>query len=180
MAVLAEAISIVIRADRLLACFEDDWDAFVRTVPNGTLCTDRELVRVGFMAPDDVQRYVQTLESHGLRYIVDGVADDMVVVDQQRGPMVPCAWIEFGKVSLDGDTRRNVSACRLAGSDVAVVVMPEGWAFDGSISQQFGFVPSEHVDRVMAREGSTDGVERFRDRLTGRVFFVGRTPRKDG
>ena len=51
MAVLVEGISAIVRADRLEG-FET-WEAFKEIVPNGTLCADGELVRVGFMSPDE-------------------------------------------------------------------------------------------------------------------------------
>src|SRR4051795_4165514 len=100
MAVLIKGISVVIRADRLLAAFGNDWEAFKAVVPNKTLCADSEIARVGFMAPADVKHFVDDLTDVGLTYIVDGTAQDLVVVDQQRGPLVQCAWIEFGYVSL--------------------------------------------------------------------------------
>jgi hypothetical protein len=53
MAVLIEAISVVIRADTLLKKFPGGWGAFKLIVPNQTLCADNEIVRVGFMAPQD-------------------------------------------------------------------------------------------------------------------------------
>ena len=90
MAVLVEASSLVIRADRLRAHIT--WDAFMTMVPNSTLRADDELVRVGFMHPDDVRSFVERLEATGLRYLEEGVSVDMVVVDQQRGPMVRCDW----------------------------------------------------------------------------------------
>ena len=55
MAVLIEAISVVVRADELLKKFPGGWDAFKSIVPNQTLCADNEIVRVGFMSPQDVE-----------------------------------------------------------------------------------------------------------------------------
>ena len=35
---------------------------------NSTMCTDGELVRVGFMSPNAVQEYVESLEAGGLQF----------------------------------------------------------------------------------------------------------------
>lgn len=66
MTVLIEAISVVIRADRLLDVYPGGWDAFRNDVPNATMCADNELVRVGFMTPQDVEDYVGKLSDIGL------------------------------------------------------------------------------------------------------------------
>src|SRR4051812_598212 len=110
MAVLIEGISVVIRADRLLDAFANDWNAFKAIVPNMTLCSDNELIRVGFMVPADVKAFIDRLSTHGLRYIVEGAACDLVVVDQLRGPLAKCDWIEFGHMNLDGDAKQQAAA----------------------------------------------------------------------
>ena len=66
VAVLIEGISVVIRADRLLDAWHQDWAAFADAVPNETLCADGEMVRVGFMMPEEAKRYIDTLRVHGL------------------------------------------------------------------------------------------------------------------
>jgi hypothetical protein len=126
VAVLVEAISVIIRADVLLTAYESDWNAFKASVPNETLCADDELIRVGFMSPADVQGYVGKLRERGLTYVADGAAKDLVVVDQLHGPLTRCEWIEFGHVNLGSDPNRRVATCRLKGSTRMVVVTPEG------------------------------------------------------
>jgi hypothetical protein len=156
MAVLVEAISVVIRADRLLQAYGGYWDCFRSDVPNQTLCADDKIVRVGFMVPADVQKFVALLGKRGLVYLKDGAALDMVVVDQQRGPMVPCDWLEFGRVTIGGGGL--VAAGRLKGDDCNVLITPNGWTFDNSLSKSFGFVPNEAVARLdlLRKE---DGIE---------------------
>ena len=66
MAVLIEAISVVVRADELLKKFPGGWDAFKAIVPNQTLCADNEIVRVGFMVPQDVESFIKRLQRVGL------------------------------------------------------------------------------------------------------------------
>jgi hypothetical protein len=93
---LVEAISVIIRVDRLLDVWQNDWDAFVRSVRNQTLCADTEIARVGFITSRDVKDYLHKLETRGLIYGDElGTARDMVVVDQQHGPCMRCEWIEW-------------------------------------------------------------------------------------
>ena len=54
MAVLCEAISVIVRLDALEAPY-GTFEAFKHDVPNDTLVADGEIVRVGFMTPDDVR-----------------------------------------------------------------------------------------------------------------------------
>jgi len=51
MAVLVEAISVVVRRDAIDRSFGGGWRAFVSCVPNTTLSTDDQLARVGFTSP---------------------------------------------------------------------------------------------------------------------------------
>lgn len=171
MTVLIEGISVVVRASALER-FPGDWTAFKATVPNQTLCADSELIRVGFMHPADVEAYVSELEQLRLRYIVDGAARDIVVVDQLRGFAVPCDWAEVGHVGISAG--RQVTACRLKGSKVEQLVTPDGWAWEKSLSGSFGFVPSNAPDSIV-KVSEEDGVEEFTSPLTDRPVYVGRT-----
>ncbi len=114
MAVLVEGISVIIRREAIAEKFPGGWDAFVCDVPNRTLCADDKLTRIGFMSPEDVKAYVEDLERHGLIYLENENAIDLVVVDQIRGPTTQCEWIEFGHINMDGDANKRVAACQVA------------------------------------------------------------------
>lgn len=133
MAVLVEAISVVARAEAILARYWGGWEAFKKDVPNQGLCADGELARVGFMTPADVEAWVRHLERQGLVYMREGKAADAVVVDQLRGPTTPCDWIEFSHVDWPAPGQR-VAAARLVGSESTQIVTPDGWTCEGSIS----------------------------------------------
>ena len=141
MAVLIEAISIVCRADAIESLYPGGWKTLRDSCPNRTFCADGELIRVGFMSPEEARRFGESLEPHGLAYLRDRRAVDFVVVDQQRGLAAPCGWAEFGHVSCDGKASHQVAACRLAGSTIAQVLTPVGWKYRGSLSESFEFVP---------------------------------------
>jgi hypothetical protein len=151
MAVLVEAISVIVRRDAIIREYAGGWDAFVDEVPNASLCADDAIARVGFMSPADTETYIDGLTERGLRFLVDGAFVDIAVVDQQRGPMMDCTWLEFAKLKL-GEGGGNVSVCwlfegpRLAAgmhlsSQQMDLATPVGWRYEGSLSEQFGFVP---------------------------------------
>lgn len=172
MAVLCEAISVVIRADALIEAY-GTFEAFKeKDLPNQTLAADGELVRVGFMTPDDVRAFIATLAEHGLRHIVEGNAKDLAVVDQLRGPTTPADWLEFCYVIMSGN---RVAAARLAGSSLDQVLTPDGWTFEGSLSHTFGFVPSEATNKALHFLRSENGLDVYLNPLTGKEVYVGRT-----
>jgi hypothetical protein len=171
--VLAEAISLIIRQDRLLDAWHNDWDAFVRLVPNETLCWDTEIVRVGFMTPRGVEEYVHELEAYGLIYRDElGTARDMVVVDQQRGLCMRCEWIECGHFYLRDDKTERVTACALKGSAVSELFTPKSWTFENSLSHSFGWVPTGKKDRSLTFLRRKEGMNVYRNALTGREVFI--------
>lgn len=136
MAVLVEALSVVIQAKRIHDAYPGGWDAFASEVPNDTLCSDGAVVRLGFMTPDDVRACIRGLESRGLTHVREGRAQDIVVVDQRRGPIDRCDWIQFGKMRSD---LGEVSVCRLAGSTDDTFVTPANWTFENSLSHRHSY-----------------------------------------
>lgn len=147
MAVLVEALSVIVRRDSIDSYMTGGWSKFVDLVPNQTMCTDEELVRVGFMTPADVEDFVFQLERHGLQFHYGDVktqierglrnSGDIVVIDQIRGPTTQCDWIEFGAFTLEGEDVKIPScwlfkAPRLASglhfkSKQMTIATPENW-----------------------------------------------------
>jgi len=149
MAVLVEAISVIVRLDAIDRSFAGGRAAIDKLIPNGTYCSDGELMRVGFMSPAETGAFIRQLEAGGLRCTVDGQFGDIAVVDQQRGPTMPCDWLEFAHLGMGGG---KVGACWLfegprMGAGVHMkgesirLATPAGWEFEGSLSQSFKFVP---------------------------------------
>jgi hypothetical protein len=174
MAILIEAISLVIRSDSILNIFPGGWDGFKNVVPNQTLCADNEIARVGFMSPQDVESFVKRLQRNGLEFLREGEAIDIAVADQMRGLTSKCSWLEFGHINIGG-TGSRVAVCRLVGSQAMEVVTPPGWQFEGSLSSTFGFVPSEHAENGMDFLGHENGLDVYFNPLTGKEVYVGRT-----
>ncbi|MBI1372924.1 MAG: hypothetical protein GC159_09210 [Phycisphaera sp.] len=177
MSVLIEGISVVVRMDSILDFFRGGWEAFRGLVPNRTLCSDSELTRVGFMTPDDVEHFIKNLEEQGVVYreYEDGPAVDMVVVDQQRGVIGQCDWIEYGHVPLDSTREKMVAACRLKGGASTSLMLPDGWAFERSLSNSFRFIPLSEASDYLEFVRHENGVDVYRDRRTGELVYAGRT-----
>jgi len=174
MAVLIEAISVVIRADALLKVFHGDWEGFKRIVPNQTLCVDNEIVRVGFMTPDDVKSFIKKLEVIGLTFLRDDQSVDIAVVDQMKGLSARCQWLEFGHVNMTEGGQR-VAVCRLVGSDVMQVVTPPEWEYEKSLSSSYGFVPTEHLEKGLKYLRHENGLDVYLNPATEEEVYVGRT-----
>lgn len=172
MAVLIEAISVVVRTDVLFEKYPGGWNAFKKIVPNDTLCCDNELARVGFMAPMDVRAFVERLQQAGLVFVNSGKAVDLAVVDQLQGPTVPCDWLEFGHINMGVG---EVAACRLAGSQTMQVFTPDGWEYEGSVSASQGFVSNENVNKDLKYLRTENGVDVYLNKITGKEVYIGRT-----
>ena len=126
MAVLIEATSVVIRIDSLMKKYPGGWGAFKVAAPSQTLCSDQEIARVGFNAPQDAESFVKQMQAAGLEYLRNGEAIDIAIADADRGPTAKCAWLEFGRATINRNGR-EVAICRLAGSTVPHVATPPGW-----------------------------------------------------
>jgi hypothetical protein len=186
MAVLIEAISVVVRRDALDQRFPGGWSAFVEAVPNESLCTDGHLARVGFMSPDDVREFVMMLESEGLIFQQNGKAIDLAVIDQQRGATIPADWLEFGKISFYKTGSKVAAAWLFEGQRIAAgihlpasglsLATPAGWEFEDSLSAKFEFVPNDEVDLRLEFVKREDGVNVFRDRSSGKLVYQSGRP----
>jgi hypothetical protein len=164
MAVLIEAISVVVRRERIEESYPGGWEAFVRNVPNSTLCADDHLARVGFMSPEAVQSFVANLGAAGLHFLRDGEAVDLAVVDQRQGPTTMVSWLEAGTLP-HGDG--SITIARRVGDESGQFVAPDGWVFETSLSAHHQFVATEDVDEAMEFLGVQDGLRVYRDRRTG-------------
>jgi len=118
-----------------------NWEAFTAIVPNDMLCADTELVRVGFMSPAEAREFVAVLRSRGLRFNESGLAEDIVICDQQRGFTTECGWAEFGFIDLDRDPNKPTASARLTESKVGTLSTPIGWDWDSSLTRKSLFLP---------------------------------------
>jgi hypothetical protein len=127
MAVLIEAISVVVRVDRIVGKLRGGIEAFKRIVPNENFCADGELARVGFMAPNDVKAFVAELEAGGLQYLDDKrQAIDISVVDQRNGPTAECGRPRAGRRCLSGSRHRKRNVCWAHHSHIGLTMRSSG------------------------------------------------------
>lgn len=136
MAVLVEAMSLVVRMDAINEQYVGGLEAFIAGIHSATVCMDGELLRVGFLSLAEADANIHRLEAGGLQYLQDGAPRDMILVDQLRGPSAPCDWLEVGQMQIaPGQT---VTAARLVDSQVGTLFTPEGWRYEQSHSKALG------------------------------------------
>jgi hypothetical protein len=199
MAVLVEGISVVMRIKTIENLYPGGWTAFCSQVPNSTLCYDDEIVRIGFMTPQDVETFIEHLEKNGFVFQIDGKAKDIAVMDQFQGSTMPCDWLEFARLNYgnDGKTENppiddkggycKISACWLfdgprdRGAGIYFksmsmgIATPVGWEYEGSLSQTAIFVPDEELDERFKYLRAEDGVDVYLDLCSGKEVYVGRS-----
>jgi Tetratricopeptide repeat len=167
MAVLIEAINVVIQLETLRERYPGGIEAYQDACPNRSFCADDHLARVGFLQPSEMERFAGKLEEIGLVAIKDGACADFAIVDQVQGPIAPCSWFEWGR-HADG-----FNLCWLAGTKPGSVVVPQGWTLEDSLNID-AIVPRDASrDRdglEFVREG--DELDVFRDPETGKEVYM--------
>ena len=98
MAVYCEAISVIVRKSTVESILNVAPAEFMLRFPGGSIWDDENLIRFGFMTPQDTGVWVRQLEDFGLVFydqVESGFRSrDFVVVDQRHGPTCECSWIE--------------------------------------------------------------------------------------
>jgi hypothetical protein len=172
VAVLVEAVSVIIRRDRLTPPLPD-LDPTVSSAWNPpTICTDGELVRIGFYSVPEAERCIETLAAAGLQYVQDGVAQDFVIVDQTSGPSAHGNWFKFGPMSLEGN---EVLACQMTGSGTLSVATPAGWTYEGSVTEAYNQLPPRAREQILRLVRREDGKHVYRHPVIGKEMGIGVT-----
>ena len=182
MPVLCEALSVVVRRDSIDKHLQGGWQNFIRKIPNSTFCTDGELARVGFMAPDPTMDFIKSLQKDGLQFdqmsdskSVVREIDDIIVVDQIRGPTAECSWIEFGQLPFGED---KVSACWLFegerkgygthfSSTQMTLATPKNWS-----PSDLSFVDNTEIKDKLKYLRTEDGLDVFWDEDSKKEVFI--------
>jgi hypothetical protein len=178
MAVLVEAISVVIRRETLAEKYPGGMDQYIQDCPNGSLCMDDDIVQVGFMYSDDAHAFIGNLESLGFRCRKEEGFDEIAVVDQFEGITLSCDWLECLNVKIfEGDQRMSV--CQIKGSKFTGIGFPRGWSYETSLSKHTMTMDSESMEKRMIFLRRKDGIEIHLDVLTGKEWFIERTARRN-
>ncbi|CDG56107.1 conserved hypothetical protein [Halomonas sp. A3H3] len=139
MAVLVEATAVIVRAAAVEQRISGGWEALGDCLPEQGVCSDDELVSISLVDPAEVRRLVDRLVALGLRFDWEGNLEDIAFADQKRGLITPCDWLTFETVNIGiGGTPPGVAICRLAGSHSHELRVPDGWRYQGSLSEAFG------------------------------------------
>ena len=174
MPVLVEANSIIVRVEAIRDRFTGGWAAFADDVPNNTLCSDGEIARVGFMNPNDGSDYIDRLVDFGLVFKRDDKAVDISVAIQGQGLAIACDWLDYGGIEIVPG--QNVCAVWRKGSASRQVYCPERWSFERSLSRQYLVASADHVGQLLTFLRHDNGIDVYRDALSGKEVFIGRTP----
>lgn len=174
MAVLIEALSVVIRCEAIVKKYSGGVDAFMAALPNKTLCSDGELACVNFMVPKDVQTYVEYLTGNGLTFKQSDKAIDIVVVDQQRGMTTLCDWVDFGETDWNNNPDQPISVCCAKPTKLNNVVVPEGWDYEKSLSVNYKYFDGKQIPEGLKLVRSENGIDVLLDEKTGQEFYVRR------
>jgi hypothetical protein len=101
------------------------------------------------------------------------------VVDQQHGPTMPCAWLEFGQVPYGPVPGEHVALARWAGDTEMQFAAPTDWTYDTSLSKHFGFVPTGERAEGLRFLRQEDGLDVYFNDQTGKEVFVARASSRD-
>lgn len=167
MAVLVEAITLVVRRTFLDVCYPGASEGYIAAhTPDGErihlAVADESLVAVSTLNRDVAHALGEHLLSHSA-VIVDNQANEFVdfaYVDQLEGVAMPCPWLEWTR---DGN---GVASVRFAPSGSTGVVTPPDWTVDSSTSLTRTDIRLE-TDHML-KLAEVGGIEYWLDFDTGR------------
>ena len=172
MAVLIEALNVIVKVSVLEARYPGGLDAYIADCPNRTFCRDDRLTRVGFMHPHDVEMFLTILGNRSLvLFDADGWRDVAVVDQHAAAPTMPCDWLAIGPCD-DGLLGAWALDPDQGPGDLWV---PAGWQAEGSISRSCGYVPLDEQHQRVRYERTEGGNDVYTDLETGKLGYVGRT-----
>ncbi len=172
MAVLIEALNVIVKVSVLEARYPGGLDGYTADCPNRTFCCDDRLTRVGFMHPHDVSAFLTILGKRGLvLFDRDGWRDAAVVDQHSAAPTMPCDWLAIGPCD-DGLLGAWALDPDEGPGDLRV---PEGWQAEGSLSHSYGYVRLDEQHQRLRHERTQGGNDVYTDLETGKPVYVGRT-----
>lgn len=129
MSVLVECFSVVVRRGEIESRYPGGLAGYAADCPNGTLCADAHLVRVGFMFRADIGEFcVRVLSLAELASSSSGRAEDaaiaessVAIVEQDHGPWHSSPWLSYAR----GDD--GICYCWLAAQPPGELAVPAGW-----------------------------------------------------
>ena len=174
MAVLIEAISVIIKVESILSIFNNNIDKFESMIPNNTVCSDNELYRIGFMATSDAFNFVKNLENVGFVHLENNLSQDIVLICQKNGFYSECEWAECYNYKMKTD--KFVVGCRIKEGKEDRLFLPESWTYESSLYCQGDFIESEDkISETHTLIEVKDNVSKYINNDTGKIVYIGRT-----
>jgi hypothetical protein len=190
MAILAEALSVIIKDKSIESKYIGGGGSFINSIPNATHCTDGEIHRISFMDPQDLEDYMRSLEQNGLIYLINEQSIDFTIVDMVKGPTKNCNWLGFSrKKFFSGQT--ELKKCEEDFSIVWLlpiigihgiptdkngkleIITPPYWTPDKAL-YGYTIVAPDEKDKRLVELGTENGVTKYLDTETGKIGYVGR------
>ena len=161
MSVLIEAITVLVPLERLSEAFDDGLDAYKRIAPNCSLRADEHLTALSLTTPEDVASFIDKLETFGLKFLDEGKAIDIAVVDQTTGPTTDCDWLEFAS------DENGPSTCWKKGTEPGEMVAYDDWTYENSLGSAFQHLETREIFEEWAFVRQTDLGTLLRHKETG-------------
>ncbi|MBN1363322.1 MAG: hypothetical protein JW976_00820 [Syntrophaceae bacterium] len=139
---------------------------------------DDEIIRVGFLNPDETDEFVDRLENLGFRCVTNGEYDEIALVDQFKGFFLPCDWLDFTN-SAGGVNIKRISACKIKGAEVDVIYLPPDWEYETSISKQILALTHNEFDERMKFLRQEEGFDCYLDTVTGKEYWAEQTKKRN-
>lgn len=166
MAIYCEALSVIVRKKTVENVLNISPETLIERFPGGSYWQDENLIRFGFMVPDDVGRWINYLEGMGLTFVdttPSGFsARDISVVDQRIGPTCECNWLETQIIE-------SIRWVWEKGKDPGSYSLPADLE-----DREFDFIPNEEIGKVTRSFNHETGLDEIINPNSGRPSFVGR------
>lgn len=175
MAVLIEAVSVIVRMEAIQNKFFGGISAFYAAIPNDTYCSDGSLCRVGFMSDADAHFYMSELMRNGLHRPLDNKENtDIAYAQQDVGLVRPCSWLTTGPFVIDHENH-TVLACSLNNDSQQGLAVPPHWSYEQYASLQKYRL--DEIESVTAKEDFS--ILEVQVKNSKKKLYVGSTSKRD-
>lgn len=165
MSILLEGISLVLENRALRHRYPGGSEAIVRDFGRECFCADGHISRLSFLSMHDAQLCLGVLQAAGFAYRPSEPGGDVVLVDQNVGPVQSCIWLEFGR-------RQELPVCWHAAARPGRVHVPVGW--EPGRSPVYEMVPDVPFRRRLRFIKTEDRRDWYQDRRTGEFLCMDR------
>ena len=128
MAVLVQAVTVIIVNSALEQRFPGGLRAFEQSWSGPTYCSDGRISAVAFMSLEDARRFTTLLAARGFADPWATPARDIAVAIQGQGLLTPADWLKVDRRALDETPNApEVTTARLVGEELETFSAPPGW-----------------------------------------------------